>query len=83
MLDKTREIVRDILTTAAGDGMPAAPLIDFSGISGNGHTFNLHITAGPVPPCLQWGEGQRTEEAPSCFSARRRKTNLQPRAPRR
>lgn len=71
MLDKTRQIVRDILTTAAGDASPSAPLVSFSGLSGNGHTFNVHITAGPIPPCLQLDAGRQAgPEAQECSGTR-------------
>lgn len=48
--EKARETVRDILATAADDRPLGVPLINLSGISGNGHTFHIHINAGSVPP---------------------------------
>jgi hypothetical protein len=50
---KTREIVQDILSTAGPEPFSQPPVINFSGISGNGHTFHVHITTGGAPPCWQ------------------------------
>lgn len=50
---KTREIVQDILSTAQPEQPTPPPVINFSGISGNGHTFNVHIITGAATSCWQ------------------------------
>ena len=48
---KTREIVQDILSTGGTETPP--PVINFSGISGNGHTFHVQIITGAAQACWQ------------------------------